>query len=182
MLSVEKWAQDKNPLIALFAPMAAAFAREIPEILKYQKKHRLLAHTFSVPSLPSWYTLYSSPKLFCMPFIDMISEGTPFVQNLLALGTTMFDLSRNPGKLANLNLTPDLLKEGQQYWDDLLSMSFTDFQDDLNDTPLAPNIRVSVQHYMDNHETEFAFLFLVVFPCLLLYKEWPSKLYSCVFR
>jgi len=57
-------------------------------------------------------------------------------------------------------------------------MSFSDFLDDLNDTPLAPNIRISVQHYIDNHETEFAFLFLVAFPCLLLYKEWPSKLYS----
>jgi len=178
MLAVEKWAQGKSPFIALFAPMAAAFAREIPEILKYQKKHRLLAHTFSVPPLSSWYALYRSPSLFCMPFIEMISEGSPFAQNLLALGTTMFDLSRNPEKLANLSLTPELLKEGQQYCDELLRMSFTEFQDDLKDTPLAPSIRASVQHYMDSHETELAFLFLVAFPCLLLYKEWPSELYS----
>ena len=42
MLTIEKWAQGKPPFIALVAPLIAAFAREIPETLKHQKKHRLL--------------------------------------------------------------------------------------------------------------------------------------------
>lgn len=60
MLAVEKWAQNRPPLIALFAPQIASFAREIPEMLKFQKKHRLLSHTFSVPDLPSWHAFYRS--------------------------------------------------------------------------------------------------------------------------
>ena len=85
MLAVEKWAQNKTPLIALFAPMTAAFAREIPDILKHQKKHRLLSHTFPVPHLPSWYAFYRSRSLYCLPFIEMIIEGSPFAQQLFAL-------------------------------------------------------------------------------------------------
>lgn len=177
MLAVEKWAQDKHPLIALFAPMAAAFAREIPDILKFQKNHRLLAHTFPVPRLSSWYAFYRSRSRYCIPFIEMISEGSPFAQQLVALGITFHDLSRNPEKLANQTLTPESLKESQQFWGSLLKLSLTEFQDDLNDTPLAPDIRASVLHYKDDHETELAFMFLVAFPCWLLYKEWPSKVY-----
>ena len=46
MTYVEEWTQGKPRLTALFAPQIASFAREIPEILKFQKKHRLLTHTF----------------------------------------------------------------------------------------------------------------------------------------
>jgi hypothetical protein len=69
MLAIEKWAQDKPPLIALFAPQIAAFAREIPEMLKFQKKHRLLSHTFPVPDLPSWHAFYRSHRLYINPFV-----------------------------------------------------------------------------------------------------------------
>lgn len=177
MLAVEKWAQDKHMFIALFAPQVAAFAREIPDILRFQKKHRFLTHSFPVPRLPSWHALYRSRSRYCIPFIEMISEGSPFAQQSLAMGVVLHDLSRNPEKLAKITITPELLKEGQQFWKDLISMSFTEMEDDLKGTPLAPDIRDSVQHYKDDHETELAFLFLVAFPCWLLYKEWPSKLY-----
>lgn len=177
MLAVEKWSQNKHPIIALFAPMTAAFAREIPDILRHQKKHRFLEHKFPVPHLPSWYRLHRSRSLYCIPFIEMLLEGSPFAQQLIVLGITMHDLSRNPEKLASQNLTPETLKEGQDVWKNLLHMSFTEIEDDIKDTPLSPEVRASVQRYKDNHETELAFLFLVAFPCWLLYKEWPSKLY-----
>lgn len=177
MPAIEEWANNKNLLIALFAPMIAAFAREIPDMLRHQKKHRLLTHTFPVPRLPSWYALYRSRSLYCLPFFEMVFEGSPYVQQLLALGITMHDLSRNPEKLAIQTITPESLKEGQQFLDDLLRMSFAELQDDFEDTPLSPEIRAVVQHYKDDHETELAYMFLVAIPCLLLYKEWPSKLY-----
>jgi hypothetical protein len=89
----------------------------------------------------------------------------------------MHDLSRNPEMLTPQTITPESLKEGQQFWNDILKMSFAEIQDDIDDTPLAPDVRAVVQHYKDDHEAELAFLFLVAFPCLLLYKECPSRLY-----
>jgi len=75
MLAVEKWAQGKPPFIALVAPQIAAFAREIPEILKHQKKHRLLSHTFPVPDLRSWHAFYRSHRRYVNPFLEMILQG-----------------------------------------------------------------------------------------------------------
>lgn len=177
MLAVEKWSQGKHTLIALFAPQVAAFAREIPDILRFQKKHQLLSYKFPVPHLPSWYALHRSRSRYCIPFIGMISEGSPFAQQSLEMGLVMHDLFRNPEKLANISFTPELLEEGQQYANNLIRMSFAEIEDGFKDTPLDPKIRAIVQGYKDNHETELVFLFLVAFPCWLLYKEWPSKIY-----
>lgn len=47
MLAVEKWAQDKPAFIALVAPQIAVFARDIPDIVNHQKKHRLFQHALS---------------------------------------------------------------------------------------------------------------------------------------
>jgi hypothetical protein len=177
MTYVEKWTHGKPRLTALFAPQIASFAREIPEILKFQKKHRLLTHTFQVPHFPFWYSLYRSRTLYLMPFVQMIIEGSPFAQQLLGLSFTIFEISRHPEKLASLSVTPESLKEGDNFWDDLIRMSFADIQENFDNTPLPPEVRPTVQHYKDNHETELAFLFLVAFPCWLFYKEWPTKLY-----
>ncbi len=177
MLAVEKWAQGKSLFVAHFAPPIAAFAREIPDILRHQKKHRLLSHTFPVPNLPSWYSFYRSSKRYLVPFKEMISECSPYAQNLLAVGSAMQELSRKPEMLANLVITPELLEEGQQFWNNMHQLSIAELRDDFKDTPLAPEVCAVVQRYKDNHETELAFLFLVAFPCWLLYKEWPSKLH-----
>lgn len=177
MTYVEKWTQGKPRLTALFAPQIASFAREIPEILKFQKNHRLLTHTFQVPHFPSWYSFYRSRTLYLLPFVQMIIEGSPFAQQLIGLGLTILDISRHPEKLANLIDTPESRKEGEKILDDLIRMSLADIQDNFDDTTLSPEVRPTVQHYKDNHETELAFLFLVAFPCWLFYKEWPTKLY-----
>ena len=49
MLAVEKWAEGRPPLIALFAPQVATFAREIPEILRHQKKTASFPILFRFP-------------------------------------------------------------------------------------------------------------------------------------
>jgi len=177
MLEVEKWAKDKNFFVALFAPQIAAFAREIPDIVRHQKKHRLLSNTFPVPNLPAWYAFYRSSKRYLVPFKKMISDGSPYAQNLLTLGTTMQYLSRKPEILSKQDITPEMVKEGQQVMNDLLKLSFSDLRDDFNNIPLSPEIRSVVQEYKDNYDTELVYLFLVAFPCWLFYKEWPSRLY-----
>ncbi|MCM0082296.1 hypothetical protein L4X63_11915 [Geomonas sp. Red32] len=177
MLAVEKWAQGKSQYIALFAPSIAAFAREIPDILKYQKKHRLLSHTFSVPDLPSWSALYRFHHRYTDPLYGMIFQTSEYGQRLITLMSEFQRLSRNPDLLKEMVFTSEEIKEGQTYWNELQRMSFDDIQEDISGAPMTPEMRTSFQQYMDANETEFAFLFLVAIPCLLIYKEWPSSLY-----
>lgn len=175
MLAVEKWAQGKSPLMALLAPSIASFAKEIPDILRHQKKHRLLSHTFPVPNLPSWHALYRMHHRYTDPFFEMVLQTSDYGQELLTLTTTFQHLSRHPEYLKGI--TSEQIKEGQIYWKKLLQMSFADIQDGFDDTPITPEARTTIEQYMDVNETEFAFLFLVAVPCWLVYKEWPSSLY-----
>lgn len=177
MLSVEKWAQGRPPFIALFAPQIATFALEIPEILKHQKKHRFLTHSFPVPDLPSWHSLYRSHRRYFDPFLEMAYQASPFGQQLVSLSVALKDLPRYLEQVKEQGITPEQVKEAQEYWNGLLRMSFTDIQEEIDDAPLTPKVRSTVQQYRDNDETAVAFLFLVAFPCWLLYKEWPSTLY-----
>jgi hypothetical protein len=177
MLAVEKWAQDKPPLIALFAPQIASFAREIPEMLKSQKKHRLLSHTFSVPDLSSWHAFYRSHRLYFNPFLEMIFQASPYGKQLIALGAAFQNLPRHLKQMKEQGIDPEQLKDGQDSLNEFLRMSFAEIQDDLDDTPLSPEVRAVVQQYKDNDEMALAFMFLVAFPCWLHFKEWPSKLY-----
>lgn len=177
MLAVEKWAQNKPPFIALVAPYVAAFARDIPDIVRHQKKHRLFQHTFPVPHLPDWLALYRSHRRYLEPFWGMVFDASPFGQQLLTFGYTLSELPKHLDELNGQTITPKMIDEGRQYWNDLLRMSFDDLADDFNDSPLSPDVRETVQKYKNDHETELIFLFLIAFPCWLLYKDWPSTLY-----
>lgn len=182
MLAVEKWAQGRPPFIALFATQIATFAREIPEILNHQKKHRFLTHTFPVPDLPSWHALYRSHRRYFDPFLEMAYQASPLGQQLISLSVALKDLSRHLEQVKEQGITPEQVKEAQEYWNGLLRMAFTDIQEEIDDAPLTPEMRLTVQRYRDNDETAVAFLFLVAFPCWLLYKEWPSTLYHKAIR
>jgi hypothetical protein len=177
MLAVEKWAQDKPPFIALVAPQIAVFARDIPDIVKHQKKHRFFQHAFPVPRLLDWFALYRSHRRYFVPFGEMVFDASPFGQQLLTFGYTLSELPKHLDELKGQTITPKMFAEGHQYWNNLLRMSFDDLSDDFNDAPLDPEVRESVQRFKDDHETELTFLLLVAFPCWLLHKEWPSTLY-----
>lgn len=182
MFAVENWTKGKQPLIALFAPSIAAFAREIPDILKYQKKHRLLSNTFPVPDLPTWYALYRFHHRYMDPLYDMVFQTSEYGQRLMTLMSEFQHLSRNPDLLKEMVFTSDEITEGQTYWNELQRMSFDDIQEDIDGAPMTPEMRTFFQQYMDANETEFAFLFLVAIPCWLIYKEWPSSLYRKAVR
>lgn len=177
MLAVEKWSQDKPPFIALVAPQIAVFAVEIPDILQHQKKHRLFQQSFPVPHLPDWFALYRSHRRYWKPFLEMIFNTSPFGKELLTLGLVLSEMPNHLDELKGQTITPEVIAEGHQYLNSILRLSFDDLAADLNDTPLAPEVRETVQAFRDKHETELAFLFLVAFPCWLIYKEWPSAIY-----
>lgn len=182
MLAVEKWAQGKQPLLALCATQIATFAREITEILKNQKKNRLLQHTFSIPDLPSWHALYRSHRRYFLPFLEMIFQASPLGQQLVSLRYALKDLPRHLEQMKKQDVTPKQIEEAHEYLKGLLRTSFAEMQEDLNDTPLTPKVRAVVQQYKADNETALAFLFLVAFPCWFLYKKWPSTLYHRAIR
>lgn len=178
MLAVEKWAQGKPPLLAMFAIQIAAFSRVVPEILKYQKKHRLLAHTFQVPDLHYWYSLYNSYQRYIGPFLEMVSQTATYGQEIVSLFSVLQDLPRHLEQDQMEDISPEQAKAGQNYLNELLRMSLTDFQEEIDDVPFAPEVIEKAQQYKDSNGTELAFLFLVAIPCWFIYKEFPSTLYN----
>lgn len=182
MLAVEKWAQGRPPLMAICATQIATFARDIPEILKHQKKHRLLTQTFPVPDLPSWHALYRSHRRYISPFLEMVFQAAPLGEQLISLSLALKDLPRRLEQVKEQSVTPEQIEEAHEYLNGLLRMTFAEIQGDLDDTPLTPEVRAVVQQYKDTNETAIAFLFLVALPCWLIYKEWPSTLYHKAIR
>ena len=180
MLAIQEWVQEKqpHPLIASFAPMIAAFASEIPEILQHQKKHRLLNHTFPQPDITLWSSFYTAPEHYLNPFLQMLAEALPFVQKLFELPSAAQGSIESNKSLINILQNEKEFSELHVFLEDLLKLSLSYMEDYFEDTDLAPKERSVFQSYFDNHKMGLAFLYLIAFPCLLLFKETPAKLYS----
>jgi hypothetical protein len=110
----------------------------------------------------------------------MIIQTSEYGQRLMTLWSEFQHLSLTPDLIKEIVLNSEEIQEGHAYWS--LLKSFVDIQDDINDAQLTPEVRNSVQQYMEANATEFAFLFLVAVPCWLIYKEWPSILYRKAVR
>jgi hypothetical protein len=180
MLSIEKWVQDKNPhpLIASIAPMIAAFALEIPEILEHQKKHRLLNHTFPQPDLSLWSSYYVSPDLYMKPFLQMLIDASPIVKKLFELILVAQGSITNNFNIINIINNEKDIVELHDLFNDFLKMSLSYMKEHFEDTDITSEERSIFQRYMDDHKIGLAFLYLIAFPCILLFKETPASLYN----
>lgn len=78
MLAIEKWVQHKDPTAAFFALELAMVAREQCEALLAIKERRVYGHMFALPDLPSWFSLYLTPRKVLRAYARFISlsEGS----------------------------------------------------------------------------------------------------------
>jgi hypothetical protein len=93
MLAIEKWAKNKSPFIALFAPQMALNVRDMHQGFQHIQARRILNYQVQLPHLPSWFILYRTHR-----------KPLAFLRSLLLI----FLLSDKKG--SNLQKLP--LKEG----------------------------------------------------------------------
>ena len=182
MLEIEKWAQDKSILIALFGPQTAAAARDAHEALQHIRERRVYSYKFPLPDFPSWYALYSSPIKALLPFISFIAEFSDFGRDLLSLGFAARKINkihkRNSGTILELKPSPQELKEAHIFLQGMLSNSFSDIKDDFSAIPYDTETKGRFLEFAGQNELELGFFFLVFAPCLLLYQTTPAQLFN----
>ena len=182
MLEIEKWAQDKSLLIALFGPQTAAAARDAHEAFQYVRERRIYNYQFQLPDFPSWYVLYRSPGKVLLPFINLITEFSDFGKDLVSLGFAarkFIKIQKHiPETILELKPTPQEFEEAQIFLKGMLVNSFSDIKDGFS-TNTFDTIKIDkFLEFTATKELELGFFFLVFAPCILLYQASPAQLYN----
>jgi len=180
MLNVEKWAQNKNPLIAFFAISLALIAREKSEALRCIKERKLYGYQFPLPDLPSWFAMYQSRKpVYAYKRLIANTSGLADEQIRLFSGLRKINkyLKQRPELPTEVTFTQEKLQESHKYWQDLCALLIEDVKEDIAQTSLSPEINDKVRNALVNDELPLGFYFLVHAPCILFYETTPASLY-----
>jgi hypothetical protein len=179
MQAVKEWAQDKSVLLAILAPHAAAFAREMPEALRHVKERRLYSMQFPLPDLPSWFNYYHAPEKSVMALVNLLLEFSDFVQKVASFAETVNELRDFAKESPEIKPTfsPQQNEDFTSSLNAMLSSSYAELKDDLADTSFDLKTKAKFLQYVKENETELGYFFLVVAPCWLLFKMSPNRLY-----
>jgi len=182
MLAIEKWAQEKSLLIALFGPQTAAAAREAHEAFRQIRERRIYSHQFKLPDFPSWFALYSSPGKVLLPFINLVTEFSDLGRDLVSLGFAARKLNKRQkhihGNILELKPTPQEFEEAHVFLKGMLANSFSEIKDGFSSTTFDTEKRNKFIELTAKNDLELGFLFLVFAPCTLLYQTSPAQLYN----
>lgn len=186
MLAVEKWAEGKSPVIAVYAPQVASTAQDIHEAFVDIKNRRLYDYQFELPHLPTWFKLYRSHRKSSHFIKELVGDHSSFGTEMLSVAEDMGDLGQYLKKsgIAELKkelsqLTPQELLEVVGVAKDLcggfVTQSFNDINAEINDDAVDPEEREVFLEKMG--VVEAGFYYLVAIPCWVLYQEYPTRLY-----
>ncbi len=180
MLAVQKWAEGRTFLIALFGPRLAALARDIHLSFDEVQDRRVWDLQFPLPHFPSWFRLYRSHRQIAQ-FIRILSANFPyFGRDTVALGEALREEfirhSRSDGDPVPAPSSADLahVRAIFQY---ILADSFNDLKKDFSDVPYDSTLQAALFTPFAEREIEGGFFLLVSLPCWLLYRQWPTLLY-----
>lgn len=180
MLNVEKWAQDKNPVIAFFAINHAMTAREKCDALRHVKERGVYDYKFLLPDLPSWCSMYQSRKpLFA--YKRLMSHYPEETEEKIALLAAFRWLNKAmekfPERIRKLKLTAQDIQDALKFWQDLCSDTYAEIKADIAKKPLDFEARDKFHAALIKDELTLGFYFLVYMPCLLFYGVTPTVLY-----
>ena len=182
MLSVEKWAQDKSPLIAILAPQMANTAQDIHLAFQDIKNRRLFTHQFPLPHLPSWFNLYRNHRKSSKFTKQLISDFSSFSPGSLSFAEGMQSIQQTnlQETLKEFSKLPrqereELIREAQKMLKQIVTESFHDLYSDLAEDPIDPQQQDGFLQSLE--AVEASFFYLVIIPCWILYQDYPTRLY-----
>lgn len=179
MKALAKWTAGKSFLIALVATQTAASTRDLYEALKNIKDRRLYNRQFSLPHLPSWFALYRSHRRVILTFVEFMMEFSDLGKVLVLFGSALHErleaIKRNPD--VKVTLSAQDIEKGYAAQRQLLELSFKDIEDDFAENPYDHETQVKFEKFLNEHEIELSFFFLVQSPCWILYQTSPTLLY-----
>lgn len=179
-LLVEKWAQNKNPVMAFFAINHALIARMKSEALQYIKARRVYNYQFPLPDLQLWFTMYTSRKpIYAYKRLIVGSSDLADKEIGVFLVLRHFNkfLKKRPDFKKEVKHTADEIKKSLELWQGILAELFDEIRDDIAQNPLTDEMQAHLEITMLKDELPLAFYLLVYAPCYVFYQTSPSTLY-----
>lgn len=181
MLKVEKWAEGRSFLIALFGPQVAATSQDISEAFAHLKSRQLFGHQLPLPPLPAWFRIYRSHRRMESFLKAMFSQFSHFGPEAVDLADTftkeLRKRSRNKIALSESPPSAEELSETLTFLQSILTNAFQELSADFSEAPVDPSKREAFLQFWKDNELEMSFFMLVHIPCWLLYKTSPTRLY-----
>jgi hypothetical protein len=179
MLAVEKWAQDKNPVIAFFAINLALMARLQCDALRHIKDRSIFGYHFPLPDLSSWFALYPSRRpLFA--YKRLISHSSEFVDQQINVMSEIKKLEKALKKDPHMIIkySDEEIATSLAMWRDMCSKTYDEIQDEISKSRMHPKMYQDFEGTIQKYELTLSFYYLVYVPCLLIHGTSPSKLYQ----
>lgn len=171
-LAIDKWAEGRPRLLAVFAHHIAAFADDLHEILSFAKKQE---HIAPLPewSRNDWLPLYRNHRLLqkcLLSFPEAIdNDFTTLAHAIFSRQTPPLPIN-SPGQP-----DPALVKLAEEWVEQLYQASLAHLAAEFGlEGGHGPAIAERAKKLC--RQPEYLFLFKVEVPCWVLYRTAPSKL------
>lgn len=181
MLAVQKWAKDKNPFLALFAPQLVAYTRDVHLDFSQIRERRLSDHQFPLPSFPLWFEMYRSHRKLINFLKTITLKSSMYNKDTYEHGEALINYLKaiSSGKASRPEHPPNAeeIEKFNSFLQNYLSETFQALKTHFDDTPLAPDVKKELNEMKSEMGLECSFLVLVWVPCVHLYQTHPTLLY-----
>lgn len=179
MKHFRKWAEGKNPFLAVIALTIAGFSKDCFELFESVRKGKRIEGDIPLPSLKTWLKLYHNPKRIGKALLNALSnvnDNTAKEVNVLNL------LNEDAGKMQ---------KNGEKYKAELEKIPPDErqkmFEDSkrkleeyrelvINDFVSEPTEKEGTEFIKNMPKPELIFFMRVLVPCFSLYGIYPVDL------
>lgn len=181
MLEVERWANDRNPLLAANAILYASLLGPITLVFQQLKQRTIFKYRLQPPVLTSWLALYHSDRSILETVIPVISlayagKDTPpnFSDNMMFVIRSMTGtINKNSPKSIDIS-NPNMQS---QLFQDMLTTTVNGLKPNSLNSEIEQSANDSMKNYFIANELELGFFTLVIFPCLMIYQTFPRFIY-----
>lgn len=171
--AMDKWAQDKDPILAMFYQSHAGFAEILFEILSYTKKQEPIPGFKEI--LPKeWLKLYRTHRHLESHLRKSFREAGGLAERLISFFLSFLTLIRtSPDKRAP-SLYQDLQATGEALLREMNKLGPTGVASYFENPPIDEESESKIREYF--LAPEFLFFFKITIPCFFLYKTIPTHL------
>ncbi|MDH5524734.1 MAG: hypothetical protein OEY01_12175 [Desulfobulbaceae bacterium] len=181
MLELEKWAKDKNQVMAMLAMQSATFAQELVEMLSYVRNQEHIEE-FELPDPKQWLPLYHNHRDIRKKITFAFKQFDGYAQMIGVMFEFFINIinqPKDPSKTTNPPPTfEELPPETQQAAREVLSKFYEahiqELLSEFNNTPMDDKTKKIVKENLII--PEFLFYFRIIMPCMLLYGTHPTQL------
>ena len=180
MKHFRKWAEDKNPFLAVTALMIAGFSKECFKLFELVRKGKRIEGDIPLPSLKTWLKLYHNPKRLGKVLLNALGNINDDTAKEIAIIESLLEGAKQLQKMTSERLKIEwekiplhdrkkIIKEVYRKREEYIEYCINDFASETNEDER--------KEFLKNlTKPEFIFFIRVMAPCLSLYGTYPLEL------